>query len=86
MFFSKRVCNPHNSHRVEARSIRDELPEMRMVSALELILNEDLAACDGIFVEDVGTEWAHILLLRLELQFNSDGIAKEAKIIRLRKP
>ena len=59
---------------------------MRVVRPGKLVLYQHPITGRRILAQDVCTEGADILLLRLQYQFNSDGVTEYFEVVLLRQP
>ena len=79
VFSRKPLRNPDNGHRIQPSRISQQLPQMRMVRTLKLILDQHPVISCGVLAKDIRAKWANIFFLSLKLKFNTDGFAEKLK-------
>ncbi len=78
MFFGEALGNPNDGGGVESGGVGEELAEVAVIGALDLILDEyPVVGIAGGFTEYVGSEGADVLLYIFEGKFEPDGIGEE---------
>ena len=71
---------------IQARRVRQELPKVCVVRALQLVLDHHIVAVDRVPAQDVRPERADVRLLGLDLKLDADRFAQQRHVLRLRQP
>jgi hypothetical protein len=66
--------------------VGEELAEVGVVSAFELVFDEDPVVGGGIFAEDVGTERPDGFFLAFEFKLKADDFTEKGEVVGLSKP
>src|SRR5215831_1056624 len=86
MFLSETLCNPHNCDGIQSCGISEQLSEVRMVSALKLVLNQHPVTCGRVLTKDVRPKWSNFGFLGLQFEFNTDGFTQQLQVFFLCQP
>ena len=86
MLLGESLCDPDNSHSLQAGGICQELTEMRVIGPRQLVLNKHPMVCCRILAENIGSEGADTLVLGFELKFQSEGFAERGQIPGMGEP
>ena len=86
MLLRESLRNPYDGDSVQPCGIGQQLPEMRMIGALQLIFDQHPVVRGCVFAQDVRAERPNILLLRLKFQFDANGFTEQFQIFLLRQP
>jgi len=78
--------DPDDGHRLQAGGVGEELAEVGVVGALQLVLDEHPGVVVEILAQDVGAEGAHLLFLGLHLQDEIQGLAQQSDVLFLGQP
>ena len=85
MFLSEGRSEPNNRDGLEACCIREQLPQMVVVRALKLVLNQDIGA-SLLPTDNVGPERAERLFNRFYLERQPECLAQKIEVVRVRQP
>jgi hypothetical protein len=74
LFGTKGRRHPHDRRRVRARRVRQDLPEVRVVGRLQLVLHDDHLTGQHVFAEQVQAEAADGVLRDLQLELHPEQL------------
>jgi hypothetical protein len=76
--------DPHDGGGLKAGRIGYELSKVRMISALELVFDQDPLVSINILTEQVCPEWTDLLLLCLKFQWEVQRVTQQPEVGVLR--
>ena len=85
MLFRELRGQPNNRHRLQPGRVRHELPQVRVIGALKLVLDQHPVICCRILAENIRPEWADILLLCLKFKLDAERVTQNGKVFSFGK-
>lgn len=86
VFIRETLRNPYARYCLQSCGLGQKLSQVRVVSTLNLILDEYPTVARRVLAEDVCTKRTDILLLRLQLQLNTDRLTQKGEVLLLGEP
>lgn len=86
MLISEAGRDPDDSHRVQARSVSQQLAKVQMVGAFELVLDQHPGVPAHVLAQNVGAEGADGLFLGLQFELDAQCLSQKRQVLRPRQP
>jgi hypothetical protein len=78
--------DPDDGDGLKARRIGQKLPEMIVIGALQLVLDQNPAVGVNVLAENVGTKRANGFFLRFQFEVDAERLAQHGDVLRPREP